>query len=144
MKELGKTNSESNKVLVIVEKAQNNYSAYIPELDGCIATDTTFQGVKKLMKAALEFHLEGIKEYGEKIPKKFQNDFELEYRLDVESLFEYFSGILTKSGVSRLTKLNDSLVRQYANGLKKPSDKQRKKIERSLHDFGQQLLEIQL
>jgi DNA-binding transcriptional regulator YdaS (Cro superfamily) len=64
--------------------------------------------------------------------------------MDVASLFEWFSGILTKSGISRLTGMNQSLVSQYASGIKTPSSKQSKKIERALHNLGQELLEIKL
>ncbi len=64
--------------------------------------------------------------------------------MDIESLFEWFSGVLTKSGISRLTGMNQSLVSQYASGIKTPSNKQSKKIERALHDFGKELLEIKL
>jgi len=64
--------------------------------------------------------------------------------MDVGSLFEWFSGILTKSGVSRITGMNQSLISQYVSGIKKPSSKQTKKIERALHHLGQELLEIEL
>ncbi|MEZ5072401.1 MAG: hypothetical protein R2751_15915 [Bacteroidales bacterium] len=92
----------------------------------------------------MKFHLEGMEEEGEEIPETFRGDYELTYKVDVVSLFEWFSGILTKSGISRLTGMNQSLVSQYATGIKKPSAKQNKKIEQALHNLRQELLEIQL
>ena len=65
------------------------------------------------------------------------------YKFDIESLFHWFSGVLTKSGISKLTGMNQSLVSQYANGIKKPSPKQVKKIEEAIHNFGEELLSIQ-
>ena len=54
----------------------------------------------------------------------------------MEGFFEWFSGIMTKSGVARITNMNQSLVSQYVNGIKKPGPKQLQKVERALHDFG--------
>lgn len=54
------------KFLIIIEKAKKNYSAYSPDLPGCIATGKTVQEVEKNMYEAIEFHLEGLK--ADKIP----------------------------------------------------------------------------
>ena len=80
----------------------------------------------------------------EEIPESFQGPYNFVYKMDVSSLFEWFSGILTKSGVSRITGLNQSLISQYVSGYKKPSTRQTKRIERALHHLGQELLEIRL
>jgi predicted RNase H-like HicB family nuclease len=55
--------------LVVIEKAKNNYSAYVPDLPGCIATGRTKRQVEKEMAQAIEFHIEGLKEDGYKIPR---------------------------------------------------------------------------
>lgn len=130
-------------IMVILEKSEDNYSAYIPELDGCIATGDTLDKVKQRIEEALDFHLAGMKEEGLDIPEVFQNDYKLTYKIDIESLFNWFSGVLTKSGISKLTGMNQSLISQYANGMKKPSSKQVKKIEEAIHNFGEELLSIQ-
>jgi len=78
------------------------------------------------------------------IPENFEESFDLTYKMDVASLFEWFSGILTKSGVSKLTGMNQSLISQYVSGTKSPSSRQTKRIERALHNLGQELLEIEL
>ena len=78
------------------------------------------------------------------IPEAFARDFDLTFKMDVASLFEWFSGILTKSGVSRITGMNQSLISQYVSGIKTPSSKQTKKIEEALHMLGQELMEIEL
>ncbi|HEX2969792.1 MAG TPA: type II toxin-antitoxin system HicB family antitoxin [Bacteroidales bacterium] len=133
-----------NNIIVILEKSADNYSAYVPVLDGCVATGDTVHQVKQRIAEAVEFHLEGMKEEGLDIPKLFQNDYSLIYKIDIESLFDWFSGILTKSGIAKLTGMNQSLVSQYANGIKKPSSKQTLKIEKAIHDFGEELLSIQI
>ncbi len=130
-------------VKVILEKSDTNYSAYIPELDGCIATGSSIQETVKNIEEAVVFHLEGMKEEGLFIPELFQNGYRFVYKIDFESLFDWFSGVLTKSGISKLTGMNQSLLSQYANGMKKPSTKQTKKIELAIHNFGEELLSIQ-
>lgn len=132
------------KVSVILEKTDNNYSAFIPRLDGCVATGATIQETKKNLRKAVAFHVEGMKKEGLKIPEPFKGEYEFEYKVDVQSLFEWFSGILTKSGLSKLTGMNQSLISQYANGIKKPSEKQTLKIQDAIHEFGEELLGLQL
>lgn len=58
-----------HKYLVIFEKANSNYSAYSPDLPGCIATGKTRKETEKNIKAAISFHLEGLKEDGLQIPE---------------------------------------------------------------------------
>jgi len=130
-------------IVVILEKSDNNYSAYIPELDGCIATGDNIQETVNNIEEAVEFHLAGLKEEGLDIPELFKNDYKFIYKIDFESLFDWFSGVLTKSGISKLTGMNQSLISQYANGIKKPSTKQTKRIEQAIHSFGEELLSIQ-
>ncbi len=55
--------------LIIIEKQKNNYSAYSPDVDGCIATGATPDEARKEFLSALEFHFEGLKEDGLTIPK---------------------------------------------------------------------------
>lgn len=55
--------------LIIIEKQENNYSAYCPDVDGCIATGETPEEARKNFMEALEFHFEGLKEDGLPIPQ---------------------------------------------------------------------------
>lgn len=57
------------RFLVIVEKGQSNYSAYSPDLLGCIATGTTVEDTLSAMRSAIEFHIEGMLKNGNKLPK---------------------------------------------------------------------------
>ncbi len=53
---------------VIVEKGESSYGAYVPDLPGCVAVAETKDEVISLIKDAIEFHLEGIKQEGHAIP----------------------------------------------------------------------------
>jgi predicted RNase H-like HicB family nuclease len=57
------------KYLIIIEKANGNYSAYSPDLPGCIAVGDTIEETKEKMKSAIEFHIEGLKAEGLPIPE---------------------------------------------------------------------------
>ena len=54
---------------IIIEKAHSNYSAYSPDLPGCVATGTTAVETLSRMKEAIQFHLEGLKKAGVSIPE---------------------------------------------------------------------------
>jgi predicted RNase H-like HicB family nuclease len=57
------------KYLVIFEKAKDNYSAYSPDLPGCIATGKTRKETEKNIKEAINFHLDGLKKDGLSLPE---------------------------------------------------------------------------
>ena len=54
---------------VVIEKAENNYSAYVPDLPGCIATGTTVREAEQLIGEAVELHLAGLREDGVPVPQ---------------------------------------------------------------------------
>ena len=54
---------------VIIEKAENNYSAYVPDLPGCVATGRTRAETARNIREAIAFHLEGLREDGIPIPE---------------------------------------------------------------------------
>jgi predicted RNase H-like HicB family nuclease len=56
------------KYAVIIEAGEHNYSAYVPDLPGCIATGKTLDEVKQVMREAIAFHIEGLREDGLPIP----------------------------------------------------------------------------
>ncbi len=54
---------------IVIEKAENNYSAYVPDLPGCVATGNTIEEVENEIREAIQFHLEGMLEDGLPIPE---------------------------------------------------------------------------
>lgn len=53
---------------IVIEKAPSNYSAYVPDLPGCVATGKTIEEVKQEITEAISFHLEGLQMEGLPIP----------------------------------------------------------------------------
>ena len=66
------------KYAVVIEKGPSNYSAYVPDLPGCIATGKTIEEIEKNMHEAIEFHIEGIIEDGDPIPEPSSQTIEVE------------------------------------------------------------------
>jgi predicted RNase H-like HicB family nuclease len=61
------------KYLVIYEKTRTGYSAYVPDLPGCISTGRTRREIEKNIQKAIEFHIEGMLLDGEKVPEPSDN-----------------------------------------------------------------------
>jgi predicted RNase H-like HicB family nuclease len=57
------------KYLVVIEKSRTGYSAYSPDLPGCVATGRTRNAAEKNMRSAIGFHLEGLRENGNRRPR---------------------------------------------------------------------------
>jgi predicted RNase H-like HicB family nuclease len=53
---------------VVIEKAEGNYSAYVPDLPGCVATGETLESVEGEIREAIRFHLDGLEEDGLPVP----------------------------------------------------------------------------
>lgn len=58
-----------NRYLIIIEETATGYSAYSPDLPGCVATGGTRAGVESEMHDAVEFHIEGLRLAGESVPE---------------------------------------------------------------------------
>jgi len=53
---------------IVIEKAGSNYSAYVPDLPGCIATGSSVDAVENEIRAAIRFHIDGLKADGLPVP----------------------------------------------------------------------------
>lgn len=56
------------KYAIVIESAENNFSAYVPDLPGCIATGKTVEETEQLIREAIEFHIEGLREDNQPVP----------------------------------------------------------------------------
>lgn len=61
---------------IVIEKAEGNFSAYVPDLPGCVATGATVAEVEFEIREAIAFHVEGLREDGLPVP---QGDSRVEY-----------------------------------------------------------------
>ena len=127
----------------VIEKAECNYSAYIEELDGVVATGTTIKLIKQSLKDALSAYAESCIEMGCRVPIDIvKGNYELSFRTDAESFLNLYNGIFSKSGLEKITGINQKQLWHYANGKSTPRQEQVQKIEDSLHRLGEELISL--
>ena len=59
----------ATRYTVVIERAPSNFSAYVPDLPGCIATGATKEAVLRTIREAIEFHIDGLRRHGDPIPE---------------------------------------------------------------------------
>lgn len=133
-----------NRITVIIERAENNFSAYVREVDGITATGKSIDEIKASISGAIEEFKAACIELDCEIPSELMGDYEIVFELDIRSLLEIYQGIFTKSGLERLTGINQKQLWHYAKGISKPRQEQRKKIESALHRLGSELVSLSL
>lgn len=132
------------KVIIEVLYSGKNYGAHAPILPGCVATGSTLGEVKKNIREAIEFHVEGSIADNDPIPDVFKGEYELVYKLSPEALLNAYSNIFTKAALSRITGINERQLWHYAAGVRKPRPAQIRKIEEGIHNLADELKTIAL
>lgn len=128
----------------IIESLENNYSAYIENLDGVVATGSTIAEIKANLLDAVDDYIETCKENGMIIPEELLGEFNIEFSMDVKSLLNLYEKIFSKSGLERLSGINQKQLWHYANGKSVPRRAQALKLENALHRLGTELISITL
>ncbi len=131
------------KIIVILEKTDTGFSAYLPDLPITCTTGGDLSEVETNMYEALELHLEALGVEGKPVPSNFRGEVKFDYRLDITDFFSLFAPI-KQTAVAKKAGINSSLLRQYARGIKYPSLSQAKKIEEAIHQLGRELLKVNL
>jgi len=54
---------------IVIEKAEGNYSAYVPDLPGCVATGASVKDAEREIREAIRFHIDGLKDDGLPVPQ---------------------------------------------------------------------------
>ncbi|WP_303180390.1 type II toxin-antitoxin system HicB family antitoxin [uncultured Butyricimonas sp.] len=128
------------KIKVTIERGKDMFGAWAENVEGIYGAGDTVQETQKNIHEAIDLY----KKYNTEIPDILQGNIEIEWRFDVRSLLEYYSGILTNAGLERITGINQKQLWNYANGVSKPRPTQVKKIETALHNLGRELIALSL
>ena len=129
---------------VIIEKSENNYSAYLQEVDGVIAVGKSVAEIKQCIIESIEILKEDCDELGYELPEELQGEYSLTFKMDVRSVLDFYSNIFTKAALERITGINQKQLWHYASGERVPRAEQAIKLENALHKLGEELLSIQL
>ena len=133
-----------NKLTAIIESAEKNYSAYLEGLDGIVATGNTLDAIKNNLLDAIKEFIDSCNIADIPVPEELKGDFSIEFKMDVKSLLNVYSGIFTKAGMERLTGINQKQLWHYAKGRSVPRRSQVKKIEDAIHRLGRELQSVYL
>ncbi len=126
---------------VIVSKAGKGISAHFPEVEGFVIARSSVEKLKRDLHAGLLFHIEGL--YEEERSTWMNEPFSFEYVFrDIPSLIEGYSGLINQSSLARISGINESLMRQYVAGIKRPSHSVTVRIETGLKKYAEELRNI--
>jgi predicted RNase H-like HicB family nuclease len=132
--------TKSNKLTITIEKGIDQYGAWVEEVPGIYGAGDTVNDVKKDILGAIELY----KKYNSVVPDILQGDFEIKWQFDTASLLQYISKVFTKSGIERITGINQRQLGHYSSGLKKPRKTQIEKIDSGIQQFVNDLQQIHL
>ena len=104
----------------------------------------TAEVAKMDMRQQMDFFKKTAIEDNFPYPDFLNGDFEIVYKFDTESLLEYYSGILSLSGLEKITGIHQKQLWNYLHRKSKPRKAQVEKIEKGLHTLGSELISISL
>ena len=130
------------KIIIVVEKSKDYYDAYSENCDGIYAAGGSIEDVKKDVESAIAAIKNNLPR--EQWPDQIKSDYEIEYKLDVQSFLEYYKGYMSLSGLEKITGINQKQLSNYLNNRSKPRRKQVEKINEGLRNFAKELLNITL
>ena len=128
----------------VIEKAEHNYGAYVEEIDGVGGIGDTLEKVKHSLEEGLVVLKEACIEEGYPVPEELQGEYQIVFRMDTRSFLQMYCKIFTKSALERMTGINQKQLWHYAKGLSTPRPAQVAKIEKALHQLGEELLSLEL
>ncbi len=139
-----KSNKKNKKIQVDVCWTENKFSVSFGDLipETGLFTANKFYYLQDEIKESFCFHMKEKIKYGEDVPSWFaKEEYELEYKFhDAISLLKAYTPFLSLAAISRASGINESLLSQYANGLKKARPQQIKRILEALHKIGKELM----
>ncbi|MDR1718444.1 MAG: hypothetical protein LBS20_21615 [Prevotella sp.] len=132
------------KIEAIVERAHDGTFGVYCTGEMFTGMGSTADEAKKDMMAQMEFFKQTAIEKGFAYPEFLDDDFEVVYKFDTKSLLEYYSGILSLSGLEKITGIHQKQLWNYLHTDTKPRKAQIEKIEHGLHSLGKELTGISL
>lgn len=121
----------------VVERTQTGFSAFAEDENlPVFTTGKDFEEIKTNILDALNLYLEHA-------GKKAATAENIITKLDLPSFFEFYS-IINAKALSKRINMNESLLSQYVNGKKEPSEKQIQKILTGIKDLGKELMQLEI
>ncbi len=132
----------AEKLIISISASADSFGAYAENCKGIYAAGDTVREVKEDVGEAIRLYKEITPESEWERP--IAEDWPIEWRYDAQSLLKYYQGIFSNAALERLTGINQKQLWNYANGVSKPRQKAKEKIENALHALGKELVEFSL
>jgi len=130
------------KITMIIEKSKDYFDGYSENCDGIYAAGDSIEAVKSDTYEAIRLIKKNLPE--ERWPEQIKGNFEIEWKLDIPSFLEYYSGYMSLAGMERATGINQKQLSNYLNHRAVPRRKQADRIRIGIHNFAKELLSITL
>ena len=130
------------KITIIIERSKDLFDAYSENCDGIYGAGDTIEACK----ADIETSIREIKEKlpMDRWPEQLKGEYELEWKLDVQSFLDYYSAFISLAGMERITGVNQKQLSNYVHHRAKPRRQQVDRIRDGLHKFAHELLSLTL
>jgi len=122
---------------IVIEKTGTGFSAYAKELTGVASVGDTIAELKENITEVLKYKVDYMHEMGDNAIKT--EEFKLNYVVDLEQFFEYFSVIKKSVFAEKYAEVNPSLFRQYTKGLTPLSSNKLSQISNGLHKLATEI-----
>ena len=131
------------KVIITTSKTEKGFCASCDLLPGwVVAFSGSFSDFANYVQESIDFYVECAKLDGDDYPAVFDGEYELTYKMDIQSLLYCYDKILTRASLSRLTGINERQLGHYICGRSNPRPTQTDKIVNALHSLGKELQSI--
>ena len=125
------------KIIMKICASEDSFGAYAENCDGIWAAGDTVEACKADVEEAIRLIKKNLPE--SQWPEQIKGDYEIEWQYDTESFMYYYGGLISLSGMERITGINQKQLWAYMHGRKKPRQAQKEKIVNSLHKFAHDL-----
>jgi len=127
-------------VIIKIEKGTDQYGAWAEDIPGIYGAGDTVNEAKENILEAIALY----EKYNGELPKDLKGNYNIKWEFDTASFLEYISVVFTKSGLEKITGINQKQLGHYSSGLKKPRKEQIRKIDSGIHNFVEDLRQIHL
>lgn len=133
------------KIKVTVRKENGVFWANTENIEGIVVADgQTYEEMKKNLQEAFEFHLKGCEEDGDTdFVEKYKNGVEFIYEIELDGICKQLPE-LNLAELARRLSINPAVMRKYATGKTKASEKRLYEIQEGIHQIGKELSQVSL
>ncbi|MCR5851000.1 MAG: hypothetical protein K6G92_09885 [Bacteroidaceae bacterium] len=130
------------KIIMVIEKSKDFFDAYSENCDGIYAAGDSIEAVKADTVEAIRLIKKNLPE--ERWPQQIKGEYEIVWKLDVQSFLQYYHGFMSLAGMEKMTGINQKQLSNYLNRRAIPRRKQTNRMIDGIHRFASELMSITL